>query len=270
MSSGIPPPRVTLAFTADTVTMLNDGVESGIDRLSGLAGIRHRVEPLGATLVAERDGNLFRVTLRLPEQAMSTDPSPISVVVVDDESLVASSCPPCWTCRTISTWSPPSARGGTAGLGGKEPGLWSDGGCRGHGPAAWRDRRVETAGRLPDRARGAHRHQSWASPALKRALAHGVLGFLPKSVLCRGVRHRGAHRPCRTPPPRPGARRCGDQCRESPSDRPGDRGARVAGQGSVEQIAQTVHLAAGTTRNYLSSAMTKTGASTASGVAHRT
>ena len=37
----------------------------------------------------------------------------------------------------------------------------------------------------------------------------------------------------------------------------------VAGQGgSVEQIAQTVHLAAGTTRNYLSSAMTKTGAST--------
>ncbi|MGO1555236.1 MAG: sensor histidine kinase, partial [Candidatus Corynebacterium faecigallinarum] len=59
---------VTLTFTADTVTMLNDGVESGIDRLSGLAGIRHRVEPLGATLVAERDGNLFRVTLRLPEQ----------------------------------------------------------------------------------------------------------------------------------------------------------------------------------------------------------
>ena len=59
---------VTLTFTADTVTMLNDGVESGIDRLSGLAGIRHRVEPLGATLVAERDGNLFRVTLRRPEQ----------------------------------------------------------------------------------------------------------------------------------------------------------------------------------------------------------
>ncbi|MGP9724358.1 sensor histidine kinase [Corynebacterium sp. AOP40-9SA-29] len=63
--------RVRLAFTSgadEAVTMSNDGVTRGIERLSGLAGIRRRAEPLGAELVAERDGTVFRVTLRLPGQ----------------------------------------------------------------------------------------------------------------------------------------------------------------------------------------------------------
>lgn len=61
---------VTLEFgrgsNPDIVTMTNDGVVRGIEKLSGLAGIRHRAEPIGATLVAEADGNLFRVTLSCP------------------------------------------------------------------------------------------------------------------------------------------------------------------------------------------------------------
>lgn len=52
----------------ESVTMTNDGVNRGIDRLSGLAGIRRRAEPLGAQLVAAREGNLFHVTLMLEEQ----------------------------------------------------------------------------------------------------------------------------------------------------------------------------------------------------------
>lgn len=53
-----------LTLTPDTVTVANDGVARDIERLSGLAGIRRRAEPSGASLVAERDGNLFTVTLR--------------------------------------------------------------------------------------------------------------------------------------------------------------------------------------------------------------
>ncbi len=64
--------RVRLVFTggnggSESVRMSNDGVTRGIERLSGLAGIRRRAEPLGATLVAERDGSLFHVTLTLKE-----------------------------------------------------------------------------------------------------------------------------------------------------------------------------------------------------------
>lgn len=55
---------VRLTLTPDTVTVANDGVARDIERLSGLAGIRRRAEPSGASLVAERDGNLFTVTLR--------------------------------------------------------------------------------------------------------------------------------------------------------------------------------------------------------------
>ena len=55
---------VRLILTPDTVTVANDGVARDIERLSGLAGIRRRAEPSGASLVAERDGNLFTVTLR--------------------------------------------------------------------------------------------------------------------------------------------------------------------------------------------------------------
>lgn len=55
---------VRLTLTPGTVTVANDGVARDIERLSGLAGIRRRAEPSGASLVAERDGNLFTVTLR--------------------------------------------------------------------------------------------------------------------------------------------------------------------------------------------------------------
>ena len=55
---------VRLTLTPDQVTVANDGAVRDIERLSGLAGIRRRAEPSGASLVAERDGNLFTVTLR--------------------------------------------------------------------------------------------------------------------------------------------------------------------------------------------------------------
>jgi two-component system sensor histidine kinase DesK len=68
--------RVRLVFTAggsdgatESVTMSNDGVTRGIERLSGLAGIRRRAEPLGAALVVERDGSLFHVTLSMSPPA---------------------------------------------------------------------------------------------------------------------------------------------------------------------------------------------------------
>jgi two-component system sensor histidine kinase DesK len=59
---------VRLTLAPDTVTVTNDGVAVDIDRLSGLAGIRRRAEPSGASLVAERDGSLFTVTLRGADQ----------------------------------------------------------------------------------------------------------------------------------------------------------------------------------------------------------
>ena len=55
---------VRLTLTPDQVTVANDGAVRDIERLSGLAGIRRRAEPSGASLVVERDGNLFTVTLR--------------------------------------------------------------------------------------------------------------------------------------------------------------------------------------------------------------
>lgn len=56
--------RVRLTLDPDAVALSNDGAVRDLGRLSGLAGIRRRAEPLGASLVAERDGNLFTVTLR--------------------------------------------------------------------------------------------------------------------------------------------------------------------------------------------------------------
>ncbi|WP_414120508.1 sensor histidine kinase [Corynebacterium nuruki] len=55
--------RVRITLTPDTVAVANDGAVRDIDRLSGLAGIRRRAEPVGASLVAERDGDRFTVTL---------------------------------------------------------------------------------------------------------------------------------------------------------------------------------------------------------------
>jgi two-component system sensor histidine kinase DesK len=55
--------RVRITLTPDTVAVANDGAVRDIDRLSGLAGIRRRAELVGASLVAERDGDRFTVTL---------------------------------------------------------------------------------------------------------------------------------------------------------------------------------------------------------------
>ena len=55
--------RVRITLAPDMVAVANDGVVRDIGRLSGLAGIRRRAEPAGASLVAERDGDRFSVTL---------------------------------------------------------------------------------------------------------------------------------------------------------------------------------------------------------------
>lgn len=55
--------RVRITLAPDMVAVANDGVVRDIGRLSGLAGIRRRAEPAGASLVAERDGDRFTVTL---------------------------------------------------------------------------------------------------------------------------------------------------------------------------------------------------------------
>jgi two-component system response regulator DesR len=98
---------------------------------------------------------------------------------------------------------------------------------------------------------------------LKRAMANGVLGFVPKTSSAEEFAHGGPHRPCRTPLSGPELAAAAIRAGESPLTERETEVLEVAGQGgSVEQIAASVHLAAGTTRNYLSSAMAKTGAST--------
>ncbi|HJC85383.1 MAG TPA: response regulator transcription factor [Candidatus Corynebacterium faecigallinarum] len=195
---------------------------------------------------------------------MSTDPSPISVVVVDDESLVASSL------STLLDLQDDLHVVATLGSGeelldwvAKNPdsGQTVDvvvmdlqlGGIDG----------VETAGRLPDGLAVLIVTSHGRPRELKRALAHGVLGFLPKTSsaeeFATAVRTVHAGRRHLDPELAAAAISAG----ESPLTDRETEVLEVAGQGgSVEQIAQTVHLAAGTTRNYLSSAMTKTGAST--------
>ena len=195
---------------------------------------------------------------------MSTDPSPISVVVVDDESLVASSL------STLLDLQDDLHVVATLGSGeelldwvAKNPdsGQTVDvvvmdlqlGGIDG----------VETAGRLPDGLAVLIVASHGRPRALKRALAHGVLGFLPKTSsaeeFATAVRTVHAGRRHLDPELAAAAISAG----ESPLTDRETEVLEVAGQGgSVEQIAQTVHLAAGTTRNYLSSAMTRTGAST--------
>lgn len=195
---------------------------------------------------------------------MSTDPSPISVVVVDDESLVASSL------STLLDLQDDLHVVATLGSGeelldwvAKNPdsGQTVDvvvmdlqlGGIDG----------AETAGRLPDGLAVLIVTSHGRARALKRALAHGVLGFLPKTSsaeeFATAVRTVHAGRRHLDPELAAAAISAG----ESPLTDRETEVLEIAGQGgSVEQIAQTVHLAAGTTRNYLSSAMTKTGAST--------
>ncbi|MGD7001543.1 response regulator [Corynebacterium halotolerans] len=96
---------------------------------------------------------------------------------------------------------------------------------------------------------------------LKRALANGVLGFLPKTATAEEF--AGAIRSVR------GGRRYLDQelaamtisAGESPLTEREEEILELAGRGgSVEEIAAAAHLASGTTRNYLSQAMGKVGA----------
>ena len=103
---------------------------------------------------------------------------------------------------------------------------------------------------------------SHARPAVvKRALAAGVLGILPKTASAEdfAAAIRAAH----------AGKRHVDHDLAAATIAAGDsplteREAEVlalAGRGrSIEAIAEAAHLAPGTTRNYISSAMTKTGA----------
>jgi two-component system response regulator DesR len=98
---------------------------------------------------------------------------------------------------------------------------------------------------------------------LKRAMANGVLGFVPKTSSAEEFAHaiRTVHAGRRYLDPELAA--AAISAGESPLTERETEVLEEAGQGgSVEQIAASVHLAAGTTRNYLSSAMAKTGAST--------
>lgn len=123
---------------------------------------------------------------------------------------------------------------------------------------------IETAERLRalDEAGRVVIVTSHARPrSLKRALAAGVAGFLPKTATAEqfATAIRTVH----------GGRRYLDPdlaaatiaAGESPLTEREAELLELAGQGgSVEDIAAAVHLAPGTTRNYLSSAMGKTGA----------
>lgn len=96
---------------------------------------------------------------------------------------------------------------------------------------------------------------------LKRALVNGVLGFLPKTSTAEefATAIRSVH----------SGRRYLDQelaamtisAGESPLTAREEEILELAGRGgSVDEIAAAVHLAPGTTRNYLSQAMSKVGA----------
>ncbi|MGC3905152.1 response regulator [Corynebacterium variabile] len=98
---------------------------------------------------------------------------------------------------------------------------------------------------------------------LKQALAAGVPGFIRKTStaaeFAAGVRTVHAGRRYLDPDLAAAAIGAG----ESPLTEREAEVLEAAGRGgSVEQIAAQVHLASGTTRNYLSAAMGKTGAST--------
>lgn len=122
---------------------------------------------------------------------------------------------------------------------------------------------IETAESLPDGVNVLIVTSHGRPRQLKRALAGGVLGFVPKTSSAEefATAVRTVHAGRRYLDPELAATAIG--VGESPLTEREAQVLEVAGQGgSVEQIAAAVHLAAGTTRNYLSSAMGKTGAST--------
>jgi len=127
---------------------------------------------------------------------------------------------------------------------------------------------VETARRLGEKTTGATAAvlivTSHGRPRqLRQALAAGVPGFIRKTStaaeFAAGVRTVHAGRRYLDPDLAAAAIGAG----ESPLTEREAEVLEAAGRGgSVEQIAAQVHLASGTTRNYLSAAMGKTGAST--------
>lgn len=96
---------------------------------------------------------------------------------------------------------------------------------------------------------------------LKRALAGGVQGFLPKTSTAEefATAIRSVHAGRRYIDPELAAMTI--SAGQSPLTRREEEILIIAGSGgSVEEIAAQVHLAPGTTRNYLSQAMAKVGA----------
>lgn len=193
---------------------------------------------------------------------MSADPAirVIRVVVVDDESLVASSL------STLLSLEEDLDVVATLGSG-EEVLDW----CHRHPvpDVVVMDLQmggidgIETAESLPDGVNVLIVTSHGRPRQLKRALAGGVLGFVPKTSSAEefATAVRTVHAGRRYLDPELAATAIG--VGESPLTEREAQVLEVAGQGgSVEQIAAAVHLAAGTTRNYLSSAMGKTGAST--------
>lgn len=186
----------------------------------------------------------------------------ISISIADDEALIASSL------ATLLSLEPDLEVRLTAGSGEELIETWSDpnsrtdvcvldlqlGGIDG----------IDTATRLmettPDLA--VLIVTSHARPRqLKRALAAGVLGFLPKTSTADefATAIRTVHAGRRYIDPELAAMTISSG--ESPLTNREEEVLELAGQGlSAEEIAVAAHLAPGTTRNYLSQAMTKVGA----------
>lgn len=186
----------------------------------------------------------------------------ISISIVDDEALIASSL------ATLLSLEPDLDVRPTAGSGEELIETWADpsnrtdvcvldlqlGGIDG----------IDTATRLmettPDLA--VLIVTSHARPRqLKRALAAGVLGFLPKTSTADefATAIRTVHAGRRYIDPELAAMTI--SAGESPLTNREEEVLELAGQGlSAEEIAVAAHLAPGTTRNYLSQAMTKVGA----------
>ncbi|WP_334138225.1 response regulator transcription factor [Corynebacterium variabile] len=189
----------------------------------------------------------------------------ITVVVVDDEALVASSL------STLLGLEEDLAVLATLGSGEELLDWWDAGHAA---DVVVMDLQlggidgVETARRLGEKTTGTTAAvlivTSHGRPRqLRQALAAGVPGFIRKTStaaeFAAGVRTVHAGRRYLDPDLAAAAIGAG----ESPLTEREAEVLEAAGRGgSVEQIAAQVHLASGTTRNYLSAAMGKTGAST--------
>lgn len=186
----------------------------------------------------------------------------ISISIVDDEALIASSL------ATLLSLEPDLDVRPTAGSGEELIETWADpsnrtdvcvldlqlGGIDGIDTAT---RLMETTPDLAVLIVTSHARLR----QLKRALAAGVLGFLPKTSTADefATAIRTVHAGRRYIDPELAAMTI--SAGESPLTNREEEVLELAGQGlSAEEIAVAAHLAPGTTRNYLSQAMTKVGA----------